>query len=45
MADRTGTVGKDTIRALASRTVLADGRRLVEVNDRLRDALATEGAR
>jgi hypothetical protein len=38
MADDTGTVGKTTIRELALRTVLADGRRLLDVNDMLREA-------
>lgn len=40
MADPDGDTGKATIRELARRTVLADGRALVDVNDRLRQVLA-----
>ncbi len=35
-----GDTGRAVIQELARRTVLADGRRLIDVNDRLRDALA-----
>jgi hypothetical protein len=40
MADPSGTTGRDTIRELARRTVFADGTRLVDVNEYLREALA-----
>jgi hypothetical protein len=35
MADPDGTVGRDTIRELARRTVFTDGRRLIDVNNSL----------
>jgi hypothetical protein len=37
MADDEQAVGKETILALARRTVLADGRRVIDLNQRLRD--------
>jgi hypothetical protein len=39
MADDDQIVGKQTIQELARRTVLADGRRVIDVNERLRDSL------
>ncbi len=42
LGDKTREVGKDLIRQLAARTVMADGRPLPETNERLRAALAAE---
>ena len=42
LGDETREVGKDVIRQLAVRTIMADGRPLPEANERLRAALAAE---
>ena len=44
LGDKTREVGKEIVRQLAARTVMADGRPLPEVNDRLREALAGDAA-